>query len=42
VQVYTGMIFRGPGIVGDITRGLAEVLRDRGLVLLDRSTDRGS
>lgn len=24
VQLYTGMIYRGPGIVGDLTRGLTE------------------
>jgi dihydroorotate dehydrogenase len=29
VQVYTGLIFEGPGIVGAITRGLADALRSR-------------
>src|SRR5262245_559092 len=29
VQVYTGLIFEGPGVVGAITRGLADVLRSR-------------
>jgi dihydroorotate dehydrogenase len=33
VQVYTGMIYEGPGIVGEITRGLARVLRERDLDL---------
>jgi dihydroorotate dehydrogenase len=23
VQLYTGLLYRGPGIVGDLTRGLA-------------------
>jgi dihydroorotate dehydrogenase len=26
VQVYTGLVYRGPGIVGELTRGLAEAL----------------
>lgn len=29
VQVYTGLVFRGPAIVGELTRGLAEALRSR-------------
>ena len=29
VQVYTGLIFEGPGLVGAITGGLAEALRSR-------------
>ena len=29
VQIYTGLIFEGPGVVGTITRGLAEALRSR-------------
>src|SRR5438128_517476 len=29
VQIYTGMIYEGPGIVGEMTRGLAEELRTR-------------
>jgi dihydroorotate dehydrogenase len=29
VQLYTGLIYRGPRIVGDLTRGL---LGDRGMV----------
>ena len=29
VQVYTGLVFRGPAIVGDLTHGLAEALRRR-------------
>jgi dihydroorotate dehydrogenase len=35
VQVYSALIYEGPGIVGSLTRGLAERLRDRGLVLAD-------
>ena len=29
VQVYTGLIYRGPGIVGELTGGLAAALRER-------------
>jgi len=29
VQVYTGLVFEGPGIVGELTRGLSEALRSR-------------
>ena len=29
VQVYTGLVFRGPAIVGELTHGLAEGLRTR-------------
>jgi dihydroorotate dehydrogenase len=29
VQVYTGLVFEGPGIVGELTRGLSETLRSR-------------
>jgi dihydroorotate dehydrogenase len=29
VQVYTGLIFRGPGLVGELTAGLADALRSR-------------
>jgi dihydroorotate dehydrogenase len=30
VQIYTSLIFQGPGIVGELTRGLAQALRERG------------
>lgn len=33
VQIYTGLIFEGPRIVGDICSGLAETLRSRGVDL---------
>jgi dihydroorotate dehydrogenase len=29
VQVYTGLVFEGPGIVGELTRGLSDALRRR-------------
>jgi dihydroorotate dehydrogenase len=29
VQVYTGLVFEGPGIVGGLTRALASALRSR-------------
>jgi dihydroorotate dehydrogenase len=27
VQVYTGLVFGGPGVVGELTTGLVEALR---------------
>ena len=30
VQIYTGLIYRGPGVVGEILRGLGEVVAQRG------------
>jgi dihydroorotate dehydrogenase len=35
VQVYSALIYEGPGIVGSLTRGLSKRLRDRGLVVAD-------
>ncbi len=35
VQVYTGLVYEGPRIVGDITRGLAASLRGRGVALAE-------
>jgi dihydroorotate dehydrogenase len=29
VQVYTGLVFEGPGIIGEITRGLSDALASR-------------
>ena len=29
VQIYTSLVFRGPGVVGELTRGLRELLADR-------------
>lgn len=29
VQIYTSLIYRGPGVVGELTSGLAEALRER-------------
>jgi dihydroorotate dehydrogenase len=31
VQIYTGMVYRGPRVVGEITSGLARTLRSRGV-----------
>ncbi len=33
VQIYTALIYEGPGIVGELTRGLATRLRERGRTL---------
>jgi dihydroorotate dehydrogenase len=33
VQIYTSLIYEGPGIVGELTRGLATRLRERGRTL---------
>jgi dihydroorotate dehydrogenase len=35
VQVYSALIFEGPGLPGKLTRGLVEGARDRGLVISD-------
>jgi dihydroorotate dehydrogenase len=35
VQVYTGFIYRGPGIVAELTRGIASELRGRGAAVPD-------
>ncbi len=29
VQLYTGLVYRGPGIVGELTRGIGAALRER-------------
>ena len=31
VQVYTGLIYRGPGLPGGVVRGLSRILREHGL-----------
>jgi len=35
VQVYTGLVFRGPAIVGELTRGLGNALRSRRIDLAE-------
>jgi dihydroorotate dehydrogenase len=35
VQVYTGLVFRGPAIVGELTRGLGGALRSRRIDLAE-------
>ena len=35
VQVYTGLVYRGPQIVGELTRGMATELRGRGTAVPD-------
>ena len=35
VQVYTGLVFGGPGIVGELTRGLSGALRSRQAALAE-------
>jgi dihydroorotate dehydrogenase subfamily 1 len=37
VQIYTSMIYEGPGIIGNLTRGLAALLRARGQTVQDLS-----
>lgn len=37
VQVYTGLVFGGPGIVGELTSGLAPALRERRSALTSRA-----
>lgn len=31
VQVYTGLIYRGPSLIGHINRGLLEILKEKGI-----------
>jgi dihydroorotate dehydrogenase len=33
--VYTGLVFRGPAIVGELTRGLGNALRSRRIDLAE-------
>jgi len=35
VQVYTGLVFRGPAIVGELTRGLMDAVRSRRIDLAE-------
>jgi dihydroorotate dehydrogenase len=35
VQIYTGLVYEGPGIVGDLARGLLEALHARGTAVPD-------
>ena len=35
VQVYTGLVFGGPGVVGELTTGLAQALRSRRIDLAE-------
>jgi dihydroorotate dehydrogenase len=35
VQIYTAMIFDGPGVIGSLVNGLASRLRERGVSLAD-------
>jgi dihydroorotate dehydrogenase len=35
VQAYTGLVFRGPAIVGELTRGLGDALRSRRIDLAE-------
>lgn len=37
VQVYSGLVYEGPGLVGDLVRGLSECLRQRGLASLQQA-----
>jgi len=32
VQVYTGLVYKGPGLPGEINQGLATLLKQNGLV----------
>ena len=41
VQIYTALIFQGPGVLGTLTRGLRERLRTRGSLAGDRPGTRG-
>ncbi|WP_343313560.1 quinone-dependent dihydroorotate dehydrogenase [Brucella sp. BE17] len=40
VQLYTGMIYRGPGLAGDILRGLSEAVKREGVASIAELRDR--
>jgi dihydroorotate dehydrogenase len=40
VEVYTGFVYRGPGIAGEIARGLLRLLEARGVDHLSAVTGR--
>lgn len=40
VQVYTGLVYRGPGLPGEINRGLARLLRGHGLTRIAEAVGR--
>lgn len=40
LQLYTGLIYRGPGLIGDIKRGVAAALRKENLASVSRLTGR--
>jgi dihydroorotate dehydrogenase len=37
VQLYTGFIYQGPGIVADINQGLKEIMDRKGISSLDEA-----
>jgi dihydroorotate dehydrogenase len=37
VQLYTGFIYRGPGIVAEINKGLVEIISREGMGSLDEA-----
>jgi dihydroorotate dehydrogenase len=43
VQIYTALVYEGPGVVGALADGVAAMLRDEGLVISDLvgTADRG-
>jgi dihydroorotate dehydrogenase len=41
VQIYSSFIYRGPGVVGELTRGLAEALRARAGSVVDHAGTAG-
>ena len=42
VQIYSSLVYEGPGIVGSLTDGLARRLRSRGQAVADVSLADGS
>ena len=42
IQLYTGMIYRGPGLAGDILRGLSAYLNEHQLASLEDLRDSGT
>jgi len=37
VQLYTGFIYQGPGIVAEINKGLQEILKREGISSIDQA-----
>jgi dihydroorotate dehydrogenase len=41
IQIYTGLVYRGPGVVKEIVRGLLKRMEERGLMNLSQAVGKG-